>query len=365
MGESPGSMSGIWKQEPMSIQRNSTPRGLRVALTAVLAVILIVVGTGWFVDHVQTNQRAHNTLKTLLATRKEVVRVRRLQSDAADTHEFELSSLQAAYDKLSRDKIRLETLQVLSHQQQVQQELSHQQQIVKEHERSTKCQQQIVNLRFQKQEMKEYEEEGLARAEALLAEETNMRRKLDTMVDKEKAARIVAQTLHMEEKELRIQLEAQHEELQKQHASLKILHQEEKDAKENAQRLHAEEKAARTKLQAIHAEEKEARKNAEQKKIREQAERQHANEKAARELAEKKRDDEEQAHEKLKKLVAETGLKRRRRKPTQLGASTPVVAALVKAGAAAQAVAEETTVASTPVVAAPVEAAQQHKQWQE
>merc|ERR1712166_221643 len=277
MGESPGSMSGIWKQEPMSIQRNSTPRGLRVALTAVLAMTLILVGTGWFIDHVRTNQRAHNTLRTLLATRKEVVRVRMLQSDAADTHEFELSSLQAAYDKLNRDKIRLETLQVLSHQQQVQQqaqqaqqqaqqaqqELSHQQQIVKEHERSTKCQQKIVNLRFEKQEMKEYEEEGLARAEALLAEETNMRRKLDTMVDKEKAARIVAQTLHTEEKELRMQLEAQYEELEKQHASLKLLHREEKDAKENAQRLHAEEKAPRTELQAIHAEEKEARKNAE------------------------------------------------------------------------------------------------------
>ena len=76
----------------------------------------------------------------------------------------------------------------------------------------------------QQQQMAEYEEQGLARAEALLEEETAMRRKLDQMLEKEKAARISAQTLLTEEKELRMQLEAQHEEFfEKQHASLKML----------------------------------------------------------------------------------------------------------------------------------------------
>ena len=163
-------MSGMWEQAPISIQWNTTtPRGLRIVLTAVLAMILILVGTGWFVDHVQTNQIAHHTLETLRATRQELAQLRMSHS----TVEFELTSVQMAYDKLDRQKLRLETLQV----QYEKQELSHQQQIVKEHE-----------------------EQGMARAEALLAAR---------MQGASNAARI--------------QLEAQHEELQKQHASLKIL----------------------------------------------------------------------------------------------------------------------------------------------
>ena len=156
-------------------------------LTAALACILVLVVTGWFIDHVQTHQLAHDKEKTLLKTRQEAVR---------------LAGKLKHFTKGTSAKIK--------------QELMNQ-------EAKMKQEALLLATDTLQQQMAEYEKQGLARAEALLGEETAMRRKLDYMLDEEKDARIIAQTLHAEEKELRMQLEAQHEELEKQHASLKTL----------------------------------------------------------------------------------------------------------------------------------------------